>query len=359
MQDKSNGELVDYFNCISVKPYDPLLGCYDPALGSLPEIPGIVEMNRDVESFVIQSTACVTPLLHRGQYEPLTFVHFSDIHAVTELWNRTVDYINHYREYIAFGLHTGDYCCDNQDQWRDLYSEGACCQRPIFNCVGNHDTFAGSQRQIMPKEEAWKRLFLHTQDWNVSFLDCPYSMAYSRDFPESNIRLIVLDQYFDVEAQRAWLKNLLEDAGEKGLWVITAMHEPSAEVTQPVGVTFHTLTEFDHLPEGPFEAVLSDYVKKGGRFLCNFCGHEHHDLFGYTAGGVLNVAVECACDWAGWCDGRRVRGSKTYDCFNVVTVDADQSLLKLVRVGNNTDYFLRKKQVLCFDYQKHSVIFNG
>jgi hypothetical protein len=105
--------------------------------------------------------------------------------------------------------------------------------------------------------------------------------------------------------------------------------------------------------------VLRDYIADGGNFICNFCGREHHDLFGYTTGGVLNVAVECATDWAGWCDGKRVRGTRTYDCFNVVSIDTDLGILKLIRIGNNADYYLRQKHLLCYDYSKRMVVFNG
>ena len=78
-----------------------------------------------------------------------------------------------------------------------------------------------------------------------------------------------------------------------------------------------------------------------------------------TDSGVLNVAVECASDWAGWSDGKRVRGTRTFDCFNVVSVDANRGILKLVRVGDNADYFLRIRRTLCYDYLQNKVIFNG
>jgi len=354
-QGKTTKEIVAYFDGLSVKPYDPVFG----GSGELPPIEDILTRNKDMESFVIQASASETPFLHRAQYDPLQFVHFSDVHAVLELWNRMVRYINHYCDYIAFALHTGDYCGDNQDQYRDFYTEGIPCVRPILNCVGNHDTIAGPQWQKMPKEEAWKRLFNHTHDWEVNFLDCPHSMTYYRDFPESNIRLVVLDQYFDLQLQKKWLRELLQDAKNKNLWVITATHEPTADIAKPLDVTFQTLTEFGHPEDGPFEEILKAYITDGGRYICNFCGHEHHDLFGYTAAGVLNVAVECACDWAGWCDAKRIRGTRTYDCFNVVSIDTDLGILKLVRIGNNADYYLRQKHVLCYDYQNQKVIFNG
>ena len=211
---KTTKEIVAYFDSLSIKPYDSVFG----GSGQLPSIEDILTLNKDIESFIIQASASETPFLHRSQHELLQFVHFSDVHAVLELWNRMVRYINHYSDCIAFALHTGDYCGDNQDQYRD--------------------------------------------------------------FPESNIRLIVLDQYFDSELQKKWLRGLLADAKKKDLWVITAMHEPTAEIVDAPNVTFHTLTEFPPLRETPFESVLKDYIAECGNYICNFCGHEHHDLFG-------------------------------------------------------------------------------
>ena len=80
----TNREIVGYFDGISVKPYDPVFRYPNPARGTLPPIPGILDLNRDAEPFVIQSTAAETPLMHRTRYEPLTFVHFSDIEKNTK-----------------------------------------------------------------------------------------------------------------------------------------------------------------------------------------------------------------------------------------------------------------------------------
>ena len=56
-------------------------------------------------------------------------------------------------------------------------------------------------------------------------------------------------------------------------------------------------------------------------------------------------------------DSRRVKGTKSYDCFNVVGVDTDLGLLKLIRVDNNVDHYMREKKELCFDYINKKVIF--
>ena len=83
-----------------------------------------------------------------------------------------------------------------------------------------------------------------------------------------------------------------------------------------------------------------------------------NDLFGLTDAGVLNSAVPCATDWEGWCDRIRRKGTRTYDCFNVVSIDTNLGLLRVARVGNNRDNFFRSQRALCFDYIHKKVIFN-
>ena len=82
----------------------------------------MVELNRDVESFLIQASAQRT-MFFNDPFEILQFVHFSDVHAVPQLWERIVEYINHYASYISFGLHTGDYCGGSQEEYVDFYNQ--------------------------------------------------------------------------------------------------------------------------------------------------------------------------------------------------------------------------------------------
>ena len=144
--------------------------------------------------------------------------------------------------------------------------------------------------------------------------------------------------------------------------VITAMHEPSGHVNDTFGVTFHTYNDYESLhgkgEKMPFEDVIVDFIKDGGAYIANFVGHVHHDLFGMTDAGVLNTAVPSATNWDGWCDGKRVRGTRTYDCFNVVSIDTNLGLLKIARVGNNRDHYFRSQKSLCYDYINKKVIYN-
>ena len=327
----------------------------------------IIELNRDVEPLIIQGSATRSKFFKKkfgDKFKPLQFVHCSDVHAALDLWNRTVEYINYYKDYIDFAVHTGDYCGSHQGIYVDLYNYGPRCLKTIYNCVGNHDTYGTREWTANTKKSTYELLFSHCDDkcFDANFLNCDYSMTYYKDFSESNVRLVVLDLYYDTDLQCDWLKNVLEDARKRGLCVITAMHEPSDFINDTYGVTFHSKNDYLSLngrqPEKPFEPIIADFIAQDGCHICNLAGHEHHDLFGLTDAGVLNTVVPCGTEHDGWCDGKRIKGTRTYDCFNVVSIDANLGLLRIVRVGSNRDNFFRSQRSLCFDYINKKVIYN-
>ena len=351
----NNAEIVAYYDRISAKRFDPIF-LQDTGITEVPApIDDVVTVNKHMESYILQASSSRSLFFH-DSFKPLQFLHFSDIHAMIELWSRICQFVNHY-ETISFALHTGDYCCSSNDQYKDCYKEGTDCLKPVLNCVGNHDVVDNSANPVS-QEIVWSKLFNHTENWNVNFPNRPFPMYYYMDHPDSNIRLIVLDQYHNIDEQKCWLNKLLQDARSKGFHVITASHEASAKITEKLDVTFQTLTPYkeNYLPV--FETILADFIKQGGTHICNLCGHYHADWFGYTENGVLNIAVEAATDWAGWTDGVRIRGTGTYDSFNIVTVDTVLGLIKLVRIGNQSDYFLRSKRCLCYDYIHKTIISN-
>ncbi|MBQ8552011.1 MAG: metallophosphoesterase [Clostridia bacterium] len=331
---------------------------------SVSQIPSVVELNMEMEPLVVQASTSRTRFF-ADPYKPLTFVHFADIHAKPELWSRVVSYIDHYSNYISFGIHAGDYCGKSQEQFVDMYSECPTCSRPLLNCVGNHDTDIRRKVHEMSPEKVRAMLFPRTEDWGVNFMDAEGSMSYYKDFPESNIRFIVLDCYYNAEMQNRWLKKLLDESIEKGYHVITVSHEACGVVKKLADVSFQSIEDFDPINDVAFGRktrnedigeIIADYKDAGGIHIAHLCGHYHSDLFGYTARGVLNVGVACATDFDGWCDGKRIRGTRTYDCFNVVAVDTVLHHLKLIRIGNNVDHFMRTKRAMCYDYVCDKVI---
>lgn len=327
----------------------------------------ILELNRDMEPFIIQGSA-TRPKRFNDKYTPLQFVHFADVHNRIKQWNRLVEYINYYEKYIAFALHTGDYCGSCQEQYTDFYNVGEPCVKPIYNCLGNHDTYIdqtiiNGQSNISTKEGVYKLLFNRTENWDAEFMAGEFSMTYYKDFPDSGIRIVVLDNYYDIDTQKHWLEQVLKDALKKELHVITATHELTDHICNPCDTVFHTLNDYKSIcgkeRRSPFEEVIVNFIKDGGIHVVHLAGHHHHDRFGYTAAGILNCAVECATSWDGWNDGTRVEGTRTFDCFNVVSVNASLGVFAIARIGDNTDHYLRHKQSLCFDYINKKFIYNG
>ena len=321
----------------------------------------IITLNKDVEPFVIQASEGLGQMF-TDKTKPLVFTHFSDVHTRQELWNRIIEYNNHYKDYLKFSIHTGDYCGGNRLSYIDLYANGTSCDIPLFNCVGNHDTYLADNSKG-DKKTTHDLLFNHTDNWNVHFMDINNSMTYHKDFEEEKIRLIVLDYYYDIDAQCAWLLERLNGAKALGYHVVTCMHEMTNPIINKLDTTFQTIDNFESLGGNKnsiskFDKVIGDWKKAGGVHVANFAGHEHSDFIGYTDNGVLNICVQAATDNILWTDGKRVQGTRTWDCFNVVAIETSTGTLKLIRVGNNSDHYLREKKVLSYDYINKRIIFS-
>lgn len=314
----------------------------------------IVSLNKDVEPLIVQS--------HQGLGKPfgdtnkvLTFVHFTDIHAHSTLWNRMVEYVNYYEDYIDFSIHTGDYVNSNRvTAYYDLYNKGPQCVKPIYNVVGNHDTYLEDFSRG-DKTTTKQLVFNWSDTWDVTFMDIEDSMTYYKDYPESKIRMIVLDYYYHMDEQCVWLANLLNEATNLGYHVVTFSHEFTHPIVNKLDTPFQTIDDYESQGGNmhslsKFDKVIGDWIKGGGIHIANFVGHEHSDFVGYTENGVLNMCAQAATDHIYWTDANRVPGTKTHDCFNVVSVDTSTGMFKVVRVGNNYDHYLREKKSLVYDY---------
>jgi hypothetical protein len=249
--------------------------------------------------------------------------------------------------------------------------EGKKCLRKIYNCVGNHDCYSGEGAWLLSdKEPVYKLLFNHLDDWDVTFSDCANSMSYYRDL--DGIRLIVLDDYYDTWKTRVWLRNLLKEAYDSDLHVITAQHEPTGYVNNTYGSLFHTLDDytsrfrqyelnrtaydFDHRGRVLYEDIIEEFISYGGKYVCNLAGHDHVDQFGNTDRGVLNVVIQNGTSWDVLGDTARVAGEKSEDCFNVISVDREKGQFTMIRIGANTDRHGRVKNRMVFDYVNQKIM---
>lgn len=316
----------------------------------------IVKLNKDIENALVQSSS----KKRTDSNEVFTIAHISDIHGKQDLFNRVVEFTNYYVSNLKLILNTGDYVYKGQEDFIDLMGNTEINNVPFYNIVGNHDQYVSdSDRSQADKSLTYANVITKTQrDWqsiSVTYMSGDNSMTYYKDFVNSKIRLIVLDDYYDIDTQANWLASRLEEAKTNGYHVITAKHEKTNNITTSVGC-FNSKDVYSGKYNTTFETVIKAFVDDGGIYICNLCGHEHVDEMGYTSNGILNVVAECVTDDVYWQNCKRDKGTKTYDCFNVISVDTNQGLLKIVRVGDNTDIYMHDKKYVCYDYINKKII---
>ncbi len=316
----------------------------------------IVELNRDIQNALIQSTA----KKKADEKEVLTIMHITDIHGRQDLFNRLVEFSNYYYSNINMLLHTGDYVYKGQEDFVDLMSNAEINNVLFYNVVGNHDQYvSNADRSQAGKALTYEKVIGGTtrawQGLGVTYMSGDYSMTYYKDFSDSKIRIIILDDYYNIPEQAEWLKDVLEQARTNGYQVITAKHSKSDNISTRISC-FNSKDTYTGKYNTTFENVIKEFIDAGGVHICNLCGHEHIDEVGYTANGILNIVAECVTDDVYWQNCKRNKGTKTYDCFNIISIDTNQGHLKIVRVGDNTDIYMRKKQYTCIDYINKTVI---
>lgn len=322
----------------------------------------IVTLNAEENVYARQSAT-----MHSSTFIGRNFsiLFFSDIHRSLFNWLRIVDYIDNFNDIIDYAVCGGDYVSNYQAEYTDLYA-AKTATRPILMCVGNHDTYTdATNRQINPdKSVVYNLLFNHTSDWNVTWgTGESYPMYYYKD-SEYGVRLIVLDQYYISTAQRTWLETVLQDAITNNIPVITVSHTPTEEITTFIGPfnANYGLAPDEKTDVNGFEDIIHDFVTNGGTHIVHLCGHWHHDIMGTTDNGILNCDIGQAAvstSLSGRNNSNRSRKDKSADLFNIIGVDTNEHLLKIVRIGTNMDYQMHKKSFVSINYLTKTVVEEG
>ena len=331
-----------------------------------------VSLNRDKEHLLYSAWQSCAPRLQGsslddGDGTAFGFLHFSDVHGTLISWKRLGAYLDHFSDLFSFALHTGDYVPSNQGNYNptagNMYQRVAT-EKPILNCVGNHDTLLSDGVTKNPDSSAARNiLFADIENWGVN-QPSDEVMYYYKDF--GDVRLIVLDQYYTDATETAWLTGLLDDARTNGKSVITASHTQTAPITRNIS-TFNDIDRpSSALNEtNGFESVIKAFKDAGGTHICHLGGHWHWDVVGFTDNGILNILVECATIYGGGYRndvrryGDKAEGqSRAYDCFNAVFVDTFTHTIRIIRIGSNTDNYLHPKNTMCIDYTTGNLISN-
>lgn len=304
-----------------------------------------------------------------GNSNVLSLSVFTDIHHDKENLERYIDFCNNYDSKINEKLCLGDMVSakfsDDFTFWTNLSGSNN-----ILCTVGNHDTWVDGTTTggSVAKTDVYNKFFANNiANWGVTQpTSASYSglMYYYKDYAEHNVRLIVLDCMFYDDAENSWFVSVLADAKEKGLHVICASHyQPSRVLERIENCNFYS-TQYNYTNMVTFDtracANVDAFIGNGGKFIAWLCGDTHWDAFGEINGAngkQLVLTFECACAHnSRWYDSARIKGTLSQDSINFVAIDTYSGLIKVVRVGNNSDMYLKKKDCFCYDYQTHKLI---
>lgn len=304
-----------------------------------------------------------------GNSKVLSLAVFTDIHHDGENLERYLEFCNHYNSKINEKLCLGDMVSakysDDFTFWTNLSGSNN-----ILCTVGNHDTWVDGTTTggSVAKTDVYNKFFANNiANWGVTQpTSASYSglMYYYKDYAEHNVRLIVLDCMYYDDAENSWFVSVLADAKEKGLHVICASHyQPSRKLNKIEGCNFYS-TQYNYTNMVTFDtravANVDAFIGSGGKFIAWLCGDTHWDAFGVfngTNGKQLVMTVECAAAQnSRWYDSARIKGTLSQDSINFVAIDTYSNLVKLVRVGNNCDMYLKEKERFCYDYATHQLI---
>ena len=339
-----------------------------------------------VGQYIIQSKRAVFP--YNGSFQEnslVTFSVFTDIHAFGDEFRRYMRFTDYYSDYVTDKICLGDIVRDNISQDFDWWKNHPDA-KDILIALGNHDACAieNDSYQLQSSSTCYDKYFADLIPyWNVIQPTggaenglCYYYKDYAVSNYTQNVRLIVLDCMHYTADQHTWFTNLLTDANTNNLSVVCATHYPvPGSKTKLDGNFFNedrqTPTEWGQNINGiennnaRYETVINavdSFISNGGEFVAWLTGHTHSDNFyEITVNGrkQLMLNFENAGCHDSHKDGSRVTGTKSQDSFNFITIDTRSKLIKIIRIGNNMNRFMKPKNYICYNYNTHTVVSYG
>ena len=313
---------------------------------------------------------------HRKQEggEVLTLLHFSDVHGDAAALQRLLAWHEAHADLIDDIVCTGDLVSNNYEEdiayWRE--TPGA---EKILTCIGNHDvqpTATDKTHYGITVEAAAAR---YMEDFVPSWGKVSYQRGctwYSKDYPEAGVRFIMLDSLVFIsdddksaaaDFQLEWLAAQLADALDENLAVVIGEHLPIAEanMVQSSWQPYDGRFVYGPLCDERITRVVQGFIDGGGTFVCYLCGHCHTDAMHTLPGHPEQFAcsLPAATDdlkqsW--WGDLDR-SCEDTRDCFNVMSVDRHNGLVKFIRIGADRDLALQHRGVFTWDFVNHRLVY--
>ena len=320
---------------------------------------------------------------HYNREKNLSLLWISDIHGDENAVNYAVKFKNNeFNDFLDDCIHTGDSVSGTISDANPF--ENVSGANSILNVIGNHEAWLSTSDNdyYATEKQTYDKIFKNNIDsWNVTQPSNTVENGkcyYYKDYPDKGYRLIVLDSVHwkvhndDVTSnvlQKKWLDETLTDAIANSLAVIIATHYPPVN-----GITFSKGAKgFNSLKYSEQEsAIISDgwfsaeemfscvdkFIDNGGKFISWLIGHEHSDYIGVVTSHTRQTVILMERSGVNSTSYSNIHLANSHSqiAFNVITFDEENNLLKITRVGNNTDIWLQSKNSICYNYNTHKVI---
>lgn len=355
-------------------PYEPYM-LYEPigteALNLVKSLnKNIIPLNTDVIAALVNAPfRSVRAEAPSGAPSVLSILHFSDLHADTDNLRRIVEFKTAFEDYIDDAICTGDmvrskYSTTAMNFWKSV--DGA---DKIMMCIGNHDVWREDSTEFAPgnyisQQAAYDEYIApYAAEWGIVYTQ-GHTYFY-KDYTDQKIRMIALDMMLvDTErsAQLTWFVNTLASAKTTGFSVVIAQHfapRPNANFE----CNFTALDRNPSTTEGwspgtDYMDAVNDFINSGGDFICWLGGHTHCDYvcFNPNYTNQLFVTITCAACNDSYSDQARIKNTKSQDAFNVIAFDTYSKLIKILRIGANTDAYYRGRNTLTINYSTQKIV---
>ena len=326
--------------------------------------------------------------------DKFSIMYIGDLHTCGDILSRCKKFKDHYAEYIDTVVQVGD-CVDRFDNdfsfWNAYGSE-------YLHVVGNHETLRTTSTPIyvdgVQIKVGSQPMFSAKQVYDKFFKDFVLTAGFTnytenkcywyKDFPDSKIRIIGIDwmhwkekvtlvdgtkvgKYSDDDPcdtgqQEQWLIQALADAKSKDMSVICTMHSPFKIETENCPFTGLDFNNGLYWANEDAAKCVQDFIDDGGKFVMWLTGHMHQDAFGVCKNYPQQPIITIENSRHGFTpngDNEKVLGTKSNDCFEIVSVDTTKKIFSVFRVGTDYDRYGRHIGSLVYDYDKKKMIYCG
>ena len=308
----------------------------------------------------------------------ISLLWFADVHGSNDNVLRTVLLSNYWgHKYFDIILNTGDTVLDLASDglsWYDNIVDKS--NIPILTAVGNHDMWKlatpgdWNTRYNITQAEAYNLVTKKVVETANVVSPGNNATYYYKDI--GRVRIIVLDSNYWDTAQESWFEDTLTSAYNNNLYVIAAIHHPFYTAgASNINITMQNTGFNSYLaPGGDFActpmsaaSIVKNFIDGGGCFICWLQGHAHRDVVYKLSADYDNqlCIVNGSANSIGnpslyYPDEVRNSENYTFDHLNMLSVDVDLGVLKMMRIGCDIDKKMRMKKYLVFDFIKNSII---